>query len=129
MKRTNYLFIKIIASIFAVVAILAVIFNVKYYTGTPMLIAGREYGICYTELILKDNNTYNEQIDCLGNHSTRGDYHIVNDTIYFEGYKNDQHTYKFGLVENSIYGKALNLYNYDGVFVTQLYVDLNSLIK
>lgn len=129
MKNRKYPFIKIIASLIIIVGLVTLIFNFKYYRGTPKLIAGREYGICHTELILKDNNTFHEQIDCLENESTRGDYRITNDTIHFEAYKNDEHEYKYGLVENSLYGKVLNLYNHKGVFETQLPIQMNRLIK
>lgn len=129
MKNRKYPFIKIIVALVITVGIVTLIFNFKYYRGTPKLIAGREYAICYTELILKDNNTFFEQIDCLENESTRGDYKIVNDTIYFEGYKNNRYEYKYGLIENSLYGKVLNLYNNKGEFETQLPIQMNRLIK
>lgn len=103
------------------------IFNYKYYTGTPKFIAGREYGICYTELILKDNNTYHENSDCEG--SIRGDYKISNDTIYFESYKNAEYEYKYGLIENSLYGKVINLYDNKGVFEKQFPIQMNKLKK
>lgn len=92
-----------------------------------MFIAGREYGICYKELILKDNNTYHENSDCEG--SIRGDYKILNDTIYFEEYKNAGHDYKYGLIENNLYGKVLNLYNKNEVFETQLPIQMNKFKK
>ncbi len=125
MKNRKHPIIKIIAALVIVVGLITLIFNFKYYRGTPKLIAGREFGICYTELILKDNNTFHEQIDCLESESTRGDFHITNDTIYFEAYKK----YKYGLIETSLYGKVLNLYNHKGVFETQLPVQMNRLTK
>jgi len=129
MKNRKHLMIKVIASLALIVGIFSLIFNYQYYTGTPKLIAGSENGICYTELILKDNNTFHEQIDCLDNESTRGSYRILDDTIYFEGYKNDRHEYNYGLIENSLSGKVLNLYNHKGGFESQFLIEMNNLIK
>lgn len=66
--------LKKLISLMAIVFVLVLILkNLKYYQGTPKLIAGKEYAICYTELLLKDNNTFHEKTDCLINESIRGD--------------------------------------------------------
>lgn len=96
--------------------------------GWDVFISGREFGMCYTELILKDNNFYIEERTCFFDETTSGDYEIKNDTIFFEGYSNDNHTYIFGLVEKGKYGReVLNLYNERGRIETMLYIDKNEL--
>lgn len=106
------------------------IIKLNYYRGTPKLIAGKESGICYIELFLKDNNTFYEQIDCLIKESTIGNYVVSNDTIYFEGYKNSKKAYRFGLIESNDYEReVLNLYNGQGVIETQLSIQLNELME
>ena len=85
--------------------------------------------MCYTELILKDNNLYIEERTCFFDETTSGDYQIKNDTIFFDGYSNDNHTYKYGLIEKSNSGgTVLNLYNQKGDVETMLYIDKNELI-
>lgn len=68
-------------------------------------------------------------MNCFMNDRIRGTYTIVNDTIYFENYTTDQTNYKYGLIENSIYGKVLNLYNQSGNFESQLPITINHLKK
>lgn len=114
-------------SLIALSLLLWFVFNYKYYSGSPLFIAGREHAICYTELTLKDNNTFREDITCMFNHTTRGNYRFINDTIYFDAYSNDKHTYKFALIERNKYGPVLNLYNENGTIESQFYIDLNKL--
>ncbi len=118
---------KIIIVITLLIVIPWVYFNLKYYTGKPILTAGREIAFCYEELTLKDNNTFIDNTTCYMNDRIRGAYTITNDTIYFEGFTTDKTSYKYGLIENSLYGKVLNLYDASGHFEKQLSITFNHL--
>ena len=104
-------------------------FNLKYYRGETIFTAGREFNLCYKELVLKDNNTFVDNLKCFMNDYTRGTYEIVNDTIYFENYTSEDGNYKYGLIEESIYGNVLNLYDQSGYFKSQIPITYNGLIK
>lgn len=52
MKNKSKSLKKIIISVLAILLLLTILVNLKYYVGTPKLIAGRKFAIDYTELIL-----------------------------------------------------------------------------
>jgi len=104
-----------------------VLWNSKRVTGEDLLTAGREFGIGYTELKLKDNQLFVETKSSFFDETISGNYEIRNDTIFFEGYTNGTHTYAFGLIEKDLNERAVfNLYNENGVVETSLPIERNS---
>lgn len=103
-----------------------VLWNYKRVTGEDLLTAGREFGVGYTELKLKDNQLFVETKSYFFDETTSGNYEIQNDTIFFEGYANGTHTYAFGRIEKDLNEKSvLNLYNENGVVETSLSIERN----
>lgn len=103
-----------------------VLWNYQCVTGEDLLTAGREFGIGYTELKLKDNRLFVETKNSFFDETTSGNYEIRNDTIFFEGYANGTHTYIFGRIEKDLNEKSvLNLYNENGVMETSLPIERN----
>ena len=104
-----------------------VLWNYKRDTGEDLLTAGREFGIGYTELKLKDNQLFVETKSSFFDETISGNYEIRNDTIFFEGYTNGTHTYAFGRIEKDLNERAVfNLYNENGVVETSLPIERNS---
>jgi hypothetical protein len=72
--------------------------------GNDLLIAGRE-GVanCMTILKLKDNYTFRARSMCFGVTEIKGEYHLQNDTIYFDNVKlgrNEDEYYEFAIIRN-----------------------------
>lgn len=125
-KKTLTVFITSIS----IIGILWFAYNYKNLSGEDSLIAGREFGISFTQLTLKDNGTLIEVRDGLiFNEKTYGKYQVKQDTIFFESYSNNNHSYSFGLLELSKFGKVLNLFNDRSEFENQLDLITNNLIK
>lgn len=59
-----------------------VLWNYKRDTGEDLLTAGREFGVGYTELKLKDNQLFVETKSYFFDETTSGNYEIQNDTIF-----------------------------------------------
>ena len=77
--------------------------------GDNVLVAERE-GVanCMTTLKLKDNFTFTERSVCFGITETKGNYHLQNDTIYFDNVsvgRNENEFYKFAVIEPSEFNK------------------------
>ena len=73
--------------------------------GDNVLIAEREGAAnCMTTLKLKDNFTFSERSVCFGVTETKGNYHLQNDTIFFDNVSVGRHEnefYKFAVVKPS----------------------------
>ncbi|WP_422083283.1 hypothetical protein [Ulvibacterium sp.] len=77
------------------------IINFEKFDSESLLIAQREGAAnCMTTLKLKENNKFMERNVCFGISETKGDYRIVNDTIYF-------HNVSLGLHEKEFYEYAI----------------------
>lgn len=75
------------------------------FEGNNILIAQREgTANCMVTLKLKDNFTFNERSVCFGVTKTKGNYHIQNDTIYFDNVS-EGWFYKFAVVKPSKFNK------------------------
>ena len=89
------------------VGLLALVLALTYYKpfglvdfdkleGGDLLIAEREGAAnCMTTLKLKDDFTFRERNICLGVTEITGNYHLQNDTIYFDNVKVGRHEDKF----------------------------------
>lgn len=107
--------------------------------GDNVLVAERE-GVanCMTTLKLKDNFTFTEQSVCFGITETKGNYHLQNDTIYFDNVsvgRNENEFYKFAVIEPSEFnkdGKHFDLIRYRSLTDTighELWITKNELNK
>lgn len=78
--------------------------------GDNILIAEREGAAnCMTTLKLKDNFTFSERSICFGVTETKGNYHLQNDTIYFDNVSVGRHEnefYKFAVVKPSMFDNS-----------------------
>jgi len=81
--------------------------------GGDLLIAEREGAAnCMTTLKLKDNFTFRETNVCFGVTEIKGNYHLQNDTIYFDNVNIGRHEkgfYKFAVIrhQNSVTVKSV----------------------
>ena len=104
-----------------------------------VLIAEREGSAnCMTTLKLKDNFTFSERSVCFGVTETKGNYHLQNDTIFFETVSVGRHEnefYKFAVVkpskfENSkIIGDLIRYKNLTDTTGHELWITKNELNK
>lgn len=107
--------------------------------GDNILIAEREGAAnCMTTLKLKDNFTFSERSVCFGVTETKGNYHLQNDTIYFDNVSLGRHEnefYKFAVIEPSKFnkdGKHFDLTRYKSLIDTvghELWITKNDLNK
>ena len=107
--------------------------------GNNVLIAEREGSAnCMTTLKLKDNFTFSERSVWFGVTETKGNYHLQNDTIFFETVSVGRHEnefYKFAVVkpskfENSkIIGDLIRYKNLTDITGHELWITKNELNK
>lgn len=107
--------------------------------GDNVLIAEREGAAnCMTTLKLKDNFTFSERSVCFGVTETKGNYHLQNDTIFFDNVSVGRHEnefYKFAVIEPSKFnkdGKHFDLTRYTSLTDTvghELWITKNDLNK
>ncbi|MBN2612378.1 MAG: hypothetical protein JXB00_12540 [Bacteroidales bacterium] len=93
--------------------------NFDKLEGDDLLVAEREGAAnCMITLKLKDDYTFKERRVCFGVTENTGEYHIQNDTIYFDNVNIGRHTddyYDFGVVKPSKLnkdGKHFNMVRY-----------------
>jgi hypothetical protein len=113
--------------------------NFDKLEGDDILIAEREGAAnCMTTLKLKDNFTFREKNVCFGVSEIKGNYHLQNDTIYFDNVELGRHEnefYKFAVVKPSKYnkdGKHFDLTRYNSLTDTvgrDLWITKNELNK
>lgn len=107
--------------------------------GDNVLVAQRE-GVanCMTTLKLKDDFTFSERSVCFGITEIKGNYHLQNDTIYFDNVsllRHENEFYKFAVIEQSKFkkdGKHFNLTRYKSLTDTiryELWITKNELNK
>lgn len=81
------------------------IINFDKLDGDIVLIAEREGAAnCITTLKLKDDFTFKERNICFGVTETKGNFHLQNDTIYFDNVNISRHEntyYKFAIIKPS----------------------------
>ncbi|MGX7686025.1 hypothetical protein ACWA1C_02575 [Flectobacillus roseus] len=106
--------------------------------GDNILIAEREGAAnCMTTLKLKDNFTFSERSVCFGVTEIKGNYHLQNDTIYFDNVSLGRHEnefYQFAVVEQSKFNKDgkhfdLKLYKLTDTIGHELRITKNELNK
>ncbi len=107
--------------------------------GGDLLIAEREGAAnCMTTLKLKDDFTFRERNVCFGVTEIKGNYHLENDTIYFDNVNIGRHEdefYKFAIVKPSKFnkdGKHFDLTRYKSLTDTvghELWITKNELNK
>jgi hypothetical protein len=107
--------------------------------GDNVLVAEREgAGNCMITLKLKDDFTFSERSVCFGVTEIKGDYHLQNDTIYFDNVTLGRHEnefYKFAVIEPSKFnkdGKHFYLIRYKSLTDTigqELWITKNELNK
>jgi hypothetical protein len=107
--------------------------------GDNVLVAEREGAAnCMTTLKLKENFTFSERSVCFGVTEIKGNYHLQNDTIYFDNVSLGRHEneyYKFAVIEPSKFnkdGKHFDLTRYKGLTDTigrQLWITKNEIRK
>jgi hypothetical protein len=77
------------------------------FEGSDILVAQREGAAnCMTTFKLKDNNKFTERSYCFGVTEIKGNYKLINDTIYFENVepgRNENEFYKFAVIRPSKY--------------------------
>lgn len=80
--------------------------------GSSVLIAESEGAAnCRTTLKLRDDFTFSLRSVCFGVTEIKGDYHLQNDTIYFDNVNEGRHEnefYKFAVIEPSKFKKDEN---------------------
>lgn len=113
--------------------------NFDKLEGDNLLIAEREGAAnCMTTLKLKDDNTFRERNVCFGVTEIKGNYHILNDTIYFDNVSVGRHEnefYKFAVIKPSKFnkdGKHFDLTRYKSITDTvghELWITKNDLNK
>lgn len=107
--------------------------------GENVLVAERE-GVanCMTTLKLKDDFTFSERSVCFGVTEIKGNYHLQNDTIYFDNVSAGRHEnefYKFAIIKPSKFnkdGKHFDLTRYKNFTDTvghELWITNNDLNK
>jgi hypothetical protein len=83
--------------------------NFDKLSGANLLVAQSEGAAnCMTTFKLKENNRFTERIVCFGVTEIKGDYKVVNDTIYFENVepgRDKDGFYKFALILPSEFTK------------------------
>ena len=104
-----------------------------------ILVAEREGSAnCMTTLKLKDDFTFSERSVCFGVTEIKGEYHIQNDTIYFDNVslsRDENEFYKFAIIEPSKFdkdGKHFDLTRYKSLTDTighELWITKNELNK
>ena len=107
--------------------------------GNNVLVAEREGAAnCMTTLKLKDDFTFRERSVCFGVSEIKGDFHIENDTIFFDNVSLGRHEnefYKFAVIEPSKFnkdGKHFDLKRYKSLTDTtghELWITINDLNK
>ncbi len=107
--------------------------------GNNVLVAEREGSAnCMTTLKLKDDFTFSERSVCFGVTEITGEYHIQNDTIYFDNVslsRDENEFYKFAIIGPSKFkkdGKHFDLTRYKSLTDTighELWITKNELNK
>lgn len=107
--------------------------------GDNILIAEREGAAnCMTIIKLKDDFTFRERSVCFGVTEIKGEYHLQNDTIYFDNIELGRHEnefYKFAVIKPSKFntdGKHFDLILYNNLTDTvgqELRITKNELNK
>ncbi len=115
------------------------IINFEKFEADDILIANREGAAnCMTTLKLKDDFTFKERNVCFGVTEIKGNYHIKNDTIYFDNVNIGRHEdefYMFAIVKPSKFnedGKHFDLTRYKSLTDTVghvLWITKNELYK
>ena len=113
--------------------------NFDELEGDNLLIAEREGAAnCMTTFKLKDNFTFRERNVCFGVTEIKGNYHLQNDTIYFDNVSVGRHEnefYKFAVIKPSKFnkdGKHFDLTRYKSLTDTvghELWITKNDLNK
>jgi hypothetical protein len=113
--------------------------NFDELEGENVLVAEREGAAnCMTTLKLKDNFTFRERNVCFGVTEIKGNYHLQNDTIYFDNVSVGRHEnefYKFAVIKPSKFnkdGKHFDLTRYKSLTDTvghELWITKNDLNK
>lgn len=102
------------------------LFDFDKLEGENILIAEREGSAnCMITLKLKDNFTFKSRSVCFGVTETKGEYHLQNDTIYFDNTNLQSHGnefYAFAVIEPSKFGKDGENFN------LQCYSDLTDTV-
>lgn len=109
------------------------------FEGNNVLVAQREGAAnCMTTLKLKDDFTFKEQSICFSVTENNGNYHLQNDTIYFDNVSVGVHEdkfYEFAVIEPSKFdksGKYFELIRYKNLTDTvghSLWITKNELNK
>ena len=93
--------------------------NFDNLDGKNLLIAQREGAAnCMTTFKLKENNRFTERSVCFGMTEIKGNYKLINDTIFFEKVEIGRHEnefYKFAIIKPSRFNndkKAFDLVRY-----------------
>ncbi len=107
--------------------------------GDNVLVAEREGAAnCMTTLKLKDDFTFRERSVCFGVTEIKGNYHLQDDTIYFDNVSVGRHEnefYKFAIIKPSKFnkdGKHFDLTRYKSLTDTlghELWITKNDLNK
>lgn len=113
--------------------------NFDKLEGDNLLIAEREGAAnCMTTLKLKDDYTFSERNVCFGVTEIKGNYHLQNDTIYFDNVSVGRHEnefYKFAVIKPSKFnkdGKHFDLTRYKSLTDTvghELWITKNEISK
>lgn len=113
--------------------------NFDKLEGENLLIAEREGAAnCMTTLKLKDDYTFRERNVCFGVTEVKGNYHLQNDTIYFDNVslgRQEKEFYKFAVIKPSRFnkdGKHFELVRYKSLTDTighELWIIKNDLNK
>ena len=115
------------------------VINFEQLEGESVLVAAGEGSAnCTTTLKLKDNFTFKQRSVCFGVTEINGEYHLQNDTIYFDNVKfrtKEDKFYKFAVVRPSQFnknGKRFDLLRYRDLTDTvghNLWIIKNELVK
>ena len=107
--------------------------------GGNLLIAEREGSAnCKTTLKLKDDFTFRERNVCFGVTEIKGNYHLQNDTIYFDNVNLGRHEsefYKFGVIRptkfsnSKILGDLIRFKSLTDTIGHELWITKNELNK
>ena len=113
--------------------------NFDKLQGKDILVAEREGAAnCMTTLKLKENNKFIQRNVCFGISETKGNYQIINDTIFFKNIsfnRSDKDYYKFAIINevesvNKKYIGFLELYkSQNDTNTIELGITKNELIK
>ena len=91
------------------------IVNFERFEGKDILIAQREGAAnCMTTFKLKEKNKFIEKSVCFGMTEIKGDYKLINDTIFFENVqlgRSEKKFYKFAVIRPSKFNTGSNSFD------------------